>query len=213
MTAQTPLIFKSTRSTQGRSKAERDAILADPGFGKYFSDHMVSIDWTVEQGWHDAQVKPYGPLLLDPASSVLHYAQEIFEGLKAYRHADGSIWTFRPQANAERMQRSAHRLALPGLPTEAFIESLKQLVSLDADWVPTAPDTCMYLRPFTIANESFLGVRSAHKATYFVIASPVGPYFAKGVAPVSIWLSEDFTRAAVGGTGAAKCGGYYAASL
>ena len=213
MTAHTPLIFKSTRSTQGRSKAQRDAILADPGFGKYFSDHMVSIDWTIEKGWHDAQVKPYGPLLLDPASSVLHYAQEIFEGLKAYRHADGSIWSFRPQANAERMQRSAHRLALPELPTDAFIESLKQLVSLDAEWVPSAADTCMYLRPFTIANESFLGVRSAHKATYFVIASPVGPYFAKGVAPVSIWLSEDFTRAAVGGTGAAKCGGNYAASL
>lgn len=111
------------------------------------------------------------------------------------------------------MQRSAHRLALPELPTDAFIESLKQLVAMDADWVPSAPETCMYLRPFTIANESFLGVRSAHKATYFVIASPVGPYFAKGVAPVSIWLSEDYARAAVGGTGAAKCGGNYAASL
>lgn len=187
--------------------------MADPGFGKYFSDHMVSIDWTAEQGWFDPQVKPYGPLTLDPASSVLHYGQEIFEGLKAYRHADGSVWTFRPEQNAARMQRSAHRLALPELPTDLFIESLKQLVTVDKEWVPTAPETSMYIRPFIIANESFLGVRSAQRAAYYVIAGPAGPYFSKGVAPVSIWLSTDYARAAKGGTGAAKCGGNYAASL
>jgi len=194
-------------------QAEREAIVANPGFGKYFTDHMVSIDWTLEQGWHDAALKPYGPLLLDPASSVLHYAQEIFEGLKAYRHPDGSIWTFRPEANAARMQRSATRLALPPLPTDLFIESIQQLVSADAAWVPATGEMSLYLRPFMIANESFLGVRSAHRAAYYVIASPAGPYFAKGVAPVMIWLAEDHARAAFGGTGAAKCGGNYAASL
>jgi branched-chain amino acid aminotransferase len=194
-------------------QAEREAIVANPGFGKYFTDHIVSIDWTLERGWHDAALKPYGPLLLDPASSVLHYAQEIFEGLKAYRHPDGSIWTFRPEANAARMQRSAMRLALPPLPTDLFIESIQQLVSADAAWVPAAGEMSLYLRPFMIANESFLGVRSAHRAAYYVIASPAGPYFAKGVAPVMIWLAEDYARAAFGGTGAAKCGGNYAASL
>jgi branched-chain amino acid aminotransferase len=152
-------------------------------------------------------------LTLDPASSVLHYGQEIFEGLKAYRHADGSVWTFRPEQNARRMQRSAHRLALPELPTDLFIDSLKQLVTVDKEWVPSAADTSMYIRPFMIANESFLGVRAAQRAAYYVIAGPAGPYFAKGVAPVSIWLSTDYARAAKGGTGAAKCGGNYAASL
>lgn len=212
--ADTPsLTFRTTRSSAARILIEREAILADPGFGKHFTDHMVSIDWTKERGWHDAQVQPYGPLLLDPAASVLHYAQEIFEGLKAYRHANGSIWTFRPYANAARMQRSAHRLALPELPADLFVESLKQLVAVDAHWVPSAPETSLYIRPFMIANETFLGVRSAHRAAYYVIASPAGPYFANGVAPVSIWLSTEYARAAKGGTGAAKCGGNYAASL
>ena len=213
MTAQSNIAFKITQSTAFQQQAEREAILANHGFGKFFTDHMVSIDWTVDQGWHDAHVMPYGPLLLDPAASVLHYAQEIFEGLKAYRHQDGSIWTFRPEANGERMQRSATRLALPELPTDIFVESIRQLVKIDANWVPRGDETSLYLRPFMIANESFLGVRSAHKAAYYVIASPVGAYFAKGVAPVSIWVSTDFTRAASGGTGAAKCGGNYAASL
>jgi branched-chain amino acid aminotransferase len=158
-------------------------------------------------------VRPYGPLALDPAASVLHYGQEIFEGIKAYRHADGSIWTFRPEANGARLQRSAKRLALPELPVELFTESLKQLVAVDAHWVPDAPETSLYFRPFMIADEAFLGVRAAQKASYYVIASPAGAYFAKGVAPVSIWLSTDYARAAKGGTGAAKCGGNYAASL
>jgi branched-chain amino acid aminotransferase len=208
-----PLRFELTPSADARAEAEREVILSDPGFGRHFTDHMVSIDWTVGEGWHDAKVIPYGPLQLDPAASVLHYAQEIFEGLKAYRHADGSIWTFRPEMNARRMQRSAQRLALPELAVEDFIESLKQLISVDAAWVPSASETSLYIRPFMIANESFLGVRSAQKVGYYVIASPAGAYFAKGIAPVSIWLSTEYSRAGRGGTGDAKCGGNYAASL
>jgi len=208
-----PLKFSCTPSAALRAELEREEILADPGFGKHFTDHMVTIDWTKDAGWHDARVTPYGPLQLDPASAVLHYAQEIFEGLKAYRHADGSIWTFRPEANARRLQRSAHRLALPELSVEDFIESLKQLIAVDAQWVPSAPETSLYLRPFEIANEVFLGVRAAHKVSYHLIASPAGAYFAQGVAPVKIWLSREYNRAGRGGTGAAKFGGNYASSL
>lgn len=213
MTANASLEFSVSTSSHRRSDEERTRILANPGFGINFTDHMVGIDWTVDQGWHNARVQPYGPLTLDPACSVLHYAQEIFEGLKAYRHEDGSIWAFRPRANAARMQRSANRLALPPLPEEHFLASILELVAVDHDWVPNAPETSLYLRPFTIANERFLGVRAAQRAAYYVIASPAGAYFPKGVAPVSIWVSEQYTRAARGGTGAAKCGGNYSASL
>lgn len=193
--------------------AERAAILADPGFGNHFTDHMVSIVWTSDEGWHDAEVVPYGPIPMDPASSVLHYGQEIFEGLKAYRHPDGSIVTFRPEANARRLNESAHRLALPEIPEELFVQAIHELVTIDADWVPVEADQSLYLRPFMIADESFLGVRSAHRARFLVIASPAGPYFTGGVKPVSIWLSQSLARAGRGGTGAAKCGGNYAASL
>ena len=195
------------------SEAKRNEILADPGFGKHFTDHMVDICWSVQGGWHRPRVQPYGPISLDPAAAVLHYAQEIFEGMKAYRHADGSIWTFRPEANAERMQRSARRMALPELPTEYFIESLKELIAYDGAWVPSAPDTSLYLRPFMFAKEAFLGVRPANKVNYYVIASPAGAYFPGGLAPVKIWLSTEYARAGKGGTGAAKTGGNYASSL
>jgi len=208
-----PLAFSTTPSNAAKADADREAILADPGFGKHFTDHMVQIIWTIEDGWHDAEVVPYGPITLDPAASVLHYAQEIFEGLKAYRHADGSIWTFRPEMNALRLQRSAVRLALPQLPEEYFLESLRQLLAVDASWVPSAPETSLYLRPFMIASESFLGVRAAHKVDYRLIASPAGAYFHGGVKPVSIWLSTEYARAGRGGTGGAKTGGNYAASL
>jgi branched-chain amino acid aminotransferase len=208
-----PLTFALTPSERMRAELERETILADPGFGRHFTDHMVSIDWTLAAGWHDAQVIPYGPLMLDPAASVLHYAQEIFEGLKAYRHANGSIWTFRPEANAARLQRSARRLALPELSTADFVQSLRELIAADGQWVPTGGETSLYIRPFMIANESFLGVRAAQKVGYYVIASPAGAYFTGGVAPVSIWLSTDFARAGRGGTGAAKTGGNYASSL
>ena len=208
-----PLNFALTPSTSARAEAAREEILADPGFGKHFTDHMVSIDWSVEQGWHSAHVQPYGPLTLDPAASVLHYGQEIFEGLKAYRHADDSIWTFRPDANARRLNASAVRMALPELPVEYFLDSLKALISVDAEWVPSSPDMSLYIRPFMFAKEAFLGVRPAKKVAYYVIAGPAGSYFKGGVAPVSIWLSEHYSRAGKGGTGAAKTGGNYAASL
>ncbi|GAB3616773.1 branched-chain amino acid aminotransferase [Okibacterium endophyticum] len=208
-----PLAWQHAAAPNPLGETERAAILEDPGFGKHFTDHMIAIDWSVDEGWHNARVQPYGPLQLDPAASVLHYGQEIFEGLKAYRHPDGTIWTFRPEKNAERMQRSAHRLALPLLPVEYFVESLRQLIAVDKAWVPEGADKSLYLRPFMIANESFLGVRAAEHVTYYVIASPAGSYFAGGVKPVSIWLTTEYSRAGRGGTGAAKCGGNYAASL
>jgi len=194
---------------------QREAVLANPGFGKTFSDHMVLATWTAGRGWHDAKVTAYGPLSLDPSAAVLHYAQEVFEGMKAYRQADGSVWTFRPEVNAARFARSASRLALPELPEADFIESLRALVTTDQKWVPAgdAGEASLYLRPFMFASEAFLGVRPAAVVTYCVIASPAGPYFAGGLKPVSIWLSSDYTRAAPGGTGEAKCGGNYAASL
>ena len=212
-TAEFGLSFELTPSESVRDSAEREVILSDPGFGKHFTDHMVSIRWSLDEGWHAARVHPYGPLQLDPAASVLHYAQEIFEGMKAYRHADGSIWSFRPDANGRRLQRSARRLALPELSTDDFVESVKQLVQVDSSWVPSAPETSLYLRPFMIASEAFLGVRPAHGVDFHVIASPAGAYFAGGIAPVSIWLSQDYSRAGRGGMGAAKTGGNYAASL
>ncbi|RQP11570.1 MAG: branched-chain amino acid aminotransferase [Microbacteriaceae bacterium] len=207
------LQFQVTRNENAKSPEEREAILANPGFGQHFTDHMVDICWSEKGGWHRPRVQPYGPIQLDPAAAVLHYAQEIFEGLKAYRHADGSIWTFRPEANAARMQRSAKRLAMPELPTEYFLDSLKQLIAVDGDWVPTQDETSLYLRPFAFAKEAFLGVRPAKKVNYYLIASPAGAYFTGGVTPVSIWLSTSYARAAHGGTGAAKTGGNYAASL
>jgi branched-chain amino acid aminotransferase len=207
------LDYRIERNPNPTSAERRAEIMEAPGFGKYFTDHMLSINWTSDDGWHDARVEPYGPLMLDPASAVLHYAQEIFEGLKAYRHADGSVATFRPDANGRRFQQSARRLALPELPVDEFVHSIETLVSIDRDWVPSGAEQSLYLRPFMIATEVFLGVRPSAEVRYMVIASPVGSYFAGGVKPVSIWLSSDYTRAALGGTGAAKCGGNYAAGL
>lgn len=192
---------------------DRERVLADPGFGTYFSDHMVSIDWTAERGWHDATVGPRAPIALDPACAVLHYAQEIFEGLKAYAQADGGIALFRPEANAARFNASARRLAMPELPEEMFLESVRQIVRADRNWMPTVDGGSLYLRPFMFASENFLGVRPARQYKYLVIASPAGGYFKSGAPAVSIWVSRDFARAAPGGTGAAKCGGNYAASL
>ena len=208
-----PLSFTLTPSQSARAEAHREEILANPGFGNYFTDHMIEIEWTVDDGWHNAAVKPYGPLNIEPGSAVLHYGQEIFEGLKVYRHEDGSLWSFRPEMNGERLARSARRLALPELSVTDFVESIRQLVTVDGHWVPSAPETSLYIRPFMIANENFLGVRAAHRASYFVIASPAGAYFHGGVAPIKIWLTTEYTRAGRGGTGAAKCGGNYAASL
>ncbi len=196
-----------------RSPEHRAALLRELRFGTEFTDHLAHAVWTPELGWHDLRVEAYGPITLDPGSAVLHYAQEIFEGLKAYRHADGSIWAFRPEANARRFAQSARRLALPPLTEEDFLGSLEVLVRIDRDWVPDGAGTSLYLRPFMFASERFLGVRPARFVDYMVIASPVGPYFTHGFTPVSIWVAEDFHRAGPGGTGSAKCGGNYAASL
>lgn len=205
--------FTVQRTTSPRSAEERAAILAAPGFGKYFTDHMVRIDY-VDGTWGDGQVLPYGPLSLDPATTVFHYGQEVFEGLKAYRQPDGSIASFRPDANARRFARSAERLGMAQLPEELFVESIRALVQADQDWVPTNPEESLYLRPFTIATEVGLGVNKPSSSySYLVIASPAGPYFSGGIKPVKVWLSTEFTRAAPGGTGEAKCGGNYAAAF
>ncbi|BDZ43044.1 branched chain amino acid aminotransferase [Paraoerskovia sediminicola] len=206
-------LFDVRPSDAPRPDHEREAELASPKFGAVFTDHMARVSYTADRGWYDRRVEKYGPLQLDPATAVLHYAQEIFEGLKAYKHSDGSIWTFRPEQNAARFARSAARLALPALSVDDFIASLAALVRTDSAWVPTGEEASLYLRPFMFASEPFLGVRSSREVDYIVIASPVGPYFSGGVAPVSIWVERDFARAAAGGTGAAKCGGNYAASL
>ncbi|PJI86669.1 branched-chain amino acid aminotransferase [Luteimicrobium subarcticum] len=194
----------------------RAAILADPGFGRYFTDHMAVARWQ-DGAWQDAEITALAPFSLHPSAAVLHYGQEIFEGLKAYRHADGSVHLFRPEKNARRFAQSAERLALPVLPEDDFVATVAALVEADAAWVPTPRDASheasLYIRPFMIATEAFLGVRPSQEVTYSVIASPAGPYFAGGVQGVALWVTEQYTRASRGGTGAAKCGGNYAASL
>jgi branched-chain amino acid aminotransferase len=206
--------FPLFRTTSPVPEPERAAILAAPGFGRFFTDHMATAVWTPTEGWHDLKVGPLEPFSLHPSAAVLHYAQEIFEGLKAYRHADGSIWLFRPEVNARRFARSARRLALPELPEEDFLASVEELVRADAPWVPDSThEGSLYLRPFMFASEAFLGVRPAEQATYSVIASPAGPYFPGGISGVTLWVSSTYTRAGRGGTGTAKCGGNYASSL
>ena len=195
------------------SDEQWEQSLKDLHFGSQFSEHMAIATWTPERGWHNQEIRPYGPIQLSPAASVLHYGQEIFEGMKAYRHADGSIWTFRPGYNAARFNESAKRMAMPTMDPADFVASLIALVQADQRWVPTQPGTSLYLRPFMYASEPFLGVRSAHEYTYLVIASPVGPYFSNGFHPVSIWGTRNYPRAGPGGTGAAKTGGNYASSL
>src|SRR6516164_4714615 len=196
--------------------AERERILAAPGFGQAFTDHMITLRWSAERGWHDGKLEPYGPFALDPATSVFHYAQEFFEGLKAYRQDGGSITLFRPDANASRFNRSARRMAMAELPEETFVRALELLVAQDRDWVPAGEGNSLYLRPFLIATQRGLGVNHPSSAYLFcVIASPAASYFGGNGAPkpVTVWLSEEYTRAARGGTGAVKCGGNYAASF
>ena len=172
--------------------ARLEEIHANPGFGQHFTDHMLLVEWTPDAGWHDARIQPYGPLTLDPATAVLHYAQETFEGMKAYRHDDGSVWTFRPEQNAARMVRSSQRLAFPELPVEDFVAYVDALVEVDQRWVPDnsgGGEKSLYLRPFMFASETFLGVRPSQHVTFMVIASPAGAYFKGGIKPVSLWLS------------------------
>jgi branched-chain amino acid aminotransferase len=191
---------------------KRAALLANPGFGRVFSDHMVTIRYSEGKGWHDGRIEPRRPIEMDPASAVLHYAQEIFEGLKAYKTAEGGAIMFRPRENARRFRQSAERLAMPMLPEDDFLEAIDQLVDIDRDWIPDG-DGSLYIRPFMFANEIFLGVKPSSEYLFIVIASSVGSYFKSGADAVSVWVSPDYTRAAPGGTGAAKCGGNYAASL
>lgn len=183
------------------------------GFGHNFTDHMFIMDYDEGQGWHDARVVPYQPVVLDPSALVFHYAQECFEGLKAYRLADGSVQLFRPDKNAERMQSTHDRLCIPQIPVADFVDAVKALVSVDKDWVPAEPDTSLYIRPFTIATEPVLGVKASAKYQFIIICSPSGAYYAEGLNPVKIYVEEEFVRACPGGTGAIKCGGNYAASM
>lgn len=195
------------------SAGERAAVLENPGWGRVFTDHMATLRYTAGKGWHDWKIEPYKPLALDPATTVLHYAAEIFEGLKAYRLPDGGGTLFRPEANARRFKASAERLAMPELPEEMFVESVRALVRQDRDWIPSAEGASLYLRPFMIGTDVALGTKPSNNYIFSVIASPVASYFKGGAAAVTLWVSENFTRAAPGGTGAAKCGGNYAASL
>jgi branched-chain amino acid aminotransferase len=208
------LHFEIRASTSAVPASERAQLLAAPGFGHVFTDHMATIRWTEADGWHDARIEPYGPITLDPAAQVFHYGQEIFEGLKAYTQADGSVAAFRPHANAARFNRSAARLAMPELPDSLFVRAIELLVKQDRAWVPAAEGHSLYLRPFMIATQIGLGVNKPSSSYLFaVIASPVAAYFSGEVKPVTVWLSEDYSRAAPGGTGEAKCGGNYAAAF
>jgi len=200
-------------STSPRSAQERAGMMRDPGFGRVFTDHMVTARYARGRGWYEAGLTAYQPLTLDPATSVLHYGQAIFEGLKAYHQADGSVAVFRPEQNARRFQRSARRMAMAEVPEQLFLDAVTELVRADRDWVPTEPGEALYLRPLEIAMDPFLGVRPAENYLFLLFASPAGSYFAGGVHPVTVWLSTEYTRAAPGGTGEAKCAGNYAASL
>ena len=194
--------------------AERAQILAAPKFGSVFTDHMVTLRWTAERGWHGGKLEPYGPFTLDPATQVFHYAQEIFEGLKSYRQTGGSVAGFRLRANAARFNSSARRMAMPELPEDAFIRAIEVLVTQDRQWVPDGEGRSLYLRPFMIATQVGLGINQPSQAYLFaLIASPAGAYFTGGIKPVSVWLSQEYTRAAPGGTGETKCGGNYAGSF
>ncbi|SEM52752.1 branched-chain amino acid aminotransferase [Sphingomonas gellani] len=205
--------FRHQPNSRAVSDVERAERLIDPGFGRVFTDHMAVVRWSEGQGWHDPSITAREPLTMDPSAAVLHYAQEIFEGLKAYRLPDGKLALFRADANARRFRESARRLAMPELPEELFIESCRALATVDREWMPTVEGGSLYLRPFMIASEAFLGVKPSAEYLYMVIASSVGAYWRGPARAVSIWASREYARAAAGGTGAAKCGGNYAASL
>ncbi len=206
-------LFPVRKNSDPKPDCVREKALEDLNFGTAFGDHMGYAKWTPDMGWHDQSVVPYGPLPLDPAAAVLHYGQEIFEGMKAYKWSDGSVWTFRPGFNAARFNHSAHRMGMPEIPVGDFLGAIVQTVREDEKWVPEVEDSSLYLRPYMIASEAFLGVRSAQEYLFLMITTPVGPYFKGGVKPIKIWVESSFHRAAPGGTGDAKTGGNYAASL
>lgn len=183
------------------------------GFGKYMTDHMFIMDWTTKEGWKDARIVPYAPITLDPACITLHYAQETFEGLKAYRTKGGEIQLFRPEMNARRMIKSNERLCMPAFPEEMFVEAVKELVKKEADWVPSEKETSLYIRPFMFATEAYVGVHPSDSYQFVIICSPVGAYYPEGINPIKILVEDELVRAVKGGTGFAKCGGNYASSL
>ena len=204
------LDIKITRTAAPKAKPEDESKL---GFGKIFTDHMFVMNYTAGQGWHDARIVPYGPFQLDPATAVLHYAQEIFEGMKAYRTADGTIQLFRPDCNAKRMQDSADRLCIPAIPEDDYIQAVKAIVDVDRDWVPHSDGASLYIRPFVFACDVGLGVHASKEYIFCIICSPSGAYYAEGINPVRIYVEDDYIRAAPGLTGFTKCGGNYAASI
>ena len=201
--------IKITRAAALKEKPDSSKLV----FGKAMTDHMLIIDYDAGQGWHDARIIPYGPLQIDPAAKVLHYAEEIFEGLKAYRTADGSIQLFRVRDNIDRMNKSADRLCLPQIPEELAVSAIKKLVEVEQDWVPREKDTSLYIRPFMIGLDAALGVHSSHHVQFIVVVCPVGAYYPEGLNPVKIYIENEDVRAVKGGTGMAKTGGNYAASL
>ena len=200
--------IKVTKTTHPAAKPDSSTL----GFGKVFTDHMFIMDYSADKGWHDARIVPFGPLSLHPASTVLHYGVEIFEGLKAYRRADGKVQLFRPIENIRRMNRSAARLCLPQIPEEDAMQALLTFVTMEQDWTPSAPGTSLYIRPFMFGNDESLGVHAVKNATFVIILSPVGSYYKEGINPVGIMIEDEDVRAVRGGTGEAKCGGNYAAS-
>ncbi|MCX7615684.1 MAG: branched-chain amino acid aminotransferase, partial [Clostridiales bacterium] len=202
------LDIKITKTTKPKEKPT-GAL----GFGRYFTDHMFVMDYTEGRGWHDASIVPYASMAFDPATMVFHYAQESFEGLKAYRTDDGRILLFRPEKNAERLNRTHDRLCMPEIPVEDFIQAVKAIVSVERDWIPTDIGTSLYIRPFVIATDVAVGVHPSHTYKFIIILSPVGAYYPQGVSPVKIYVEDEYVRAVKGGTGFAKCGGNYAASV
>lgn len=202
--------IKITKTTAPKAKPADESKL---GFGQIFTDHMFLMDYTEGEGWHDPRIVPYEPFHLDPACVVFHYAQEIFEGLKAYRTADNKIQLFRPDCNGARMQDSAERLCIPTIPVEDFVQAVKEFVKVERDWVPHTDGASLYLRPFVFANDVTLGVHASHHYVFCIIASPSGAYYAEGINPVKIYVEDDYIRAAPGLTGYTKCGGNYAASI
>ena len=204
------LDIKIVRTTEPKAKPQDESKL---GFGKIFTDHMFLMDYTAGEGWHDARVVPYASLPLDPATVVFHYAQEIFEGMKAYRTADGSVQLFRPDCNAKRFQDSADRLCIPKIPVEDFVQAVETLVDVDRDWVPHSDGASLYIRPFVFANDVGLGVHASKHYLFCIICAPSGAYYAEGLDPVRIYVEDEYIRAAPGLTGFTKCGGNYAASI
>lgn len=202
--------IKIERAKTLKPKPAADAAL---GFGKYYTDHMFVLDWDKDQGWHDARIVPFAPIPLDPATMVLHYAQETFEGLKAYRTKDGRILLFRPEMNARRFANSNRRLCMPELSEDMFVEAVEALVSYEQDWVPAKEGASLYIRPFMFATEAAVGVHPASSYKFVIILSPVGAYYPEGVNPVKIYVEDEYVRATKGGTGFTKCGGNYAASI